>query len=204
MEHPLNSIRHGYLEVICGCMYSGKTEELIRQLRRCEYARQNYQVFKPVVDDRYSEDEVCSHNQDSISAQVIEDIYDLYRHLRHDTQVVGIDEAQFFSDDILEVVNKLVKNGRRVIIAGLDTDWKGRPFGPMPNLLACADLIHKQYAICMVCGEAATRTQRLVNEDKDILVGSFRVYEARCRRHFDPDLSFLQKPPKNPPPLRPV
>ena len=195
MENSLLSVRHGYIEVINGCMYSGKTEELIRQIKRCEYAKQTYRVFKPKVDNRYSESEVTSHNQDSINAIVIEDIYEIYKHIQHDTQVVGIDEAQFFSNDIVEVARKLAHNGRRVIVAGLDTDWQGKPFGPMPELLATADVIRKQYAICMVCGESATRTQRVISNSDDILIGSFNMYEARCRKHFDPNLT-VQKEEK--------
>ena len=189
MDNSFLSMKRGYIEVICGCMYSGKTEELIRQIKRCEYAKQTYRVFKPKVDNRYSDDDVTSHNQDSVNAIAIEDIYDIYQHIQHDTQVVGIDEAQFFNNDILNVTQKLAKSGRRVIIAGLDTDWQGKPFGPMPQLLSTADIVKKQYAICMTCGESATRTQRLVANDDEVLIGSFNMYEARCRHHFDPHLS---------------
>ena len=189
MDNSFLSMKPGYIEVISGCMYSGKTEELIRQIKRCEYAKQSYMVFKPRIDDRYSEDEVTTHDQEAISSIVIDDIYDIYKHITHETQVVGIDEAQFFQKDIVEVSRKLAQHGRRVIIAGLDTDWKGQPFGPMPELLATADVVRKQYAICMVCGESATRTQRLVKNDDDVLIGSFQMYEARCRQHFDPNLA---------------
>lgn len=173
--------KQGYIEVICGCMYSGKTEELIRQIKRCEYAKQNYLVFKPKIDNRYSETEVTSHNRDSVNAIVIESASDIFNYLNIDTKVVGIDEAQFFSDEVVEVASKLAEHGRRVIVAGLDTDWKGVPFGPMPDLLAIAEVVKKQYAICMSCGDSATRTQRLVNNTSKILVGSDNMYEARCR-----------------------
>lgn len=188
MEPSFNKWRPGSIEVVCGCMYSGKTEELIRQIRRCELARQTYVTFKPRVDQRYSEDDIVSHNKDAIGSIVIDRAKDIYKHLEHSTRVVGIDEAQFFDSELIDVATKLASHGRRVIIAGLDTDWKGKPFGPIPELLAVADVIRKQYAICMVCGESATRTQRLVNKQEDVLVGSFKMYEARCREHFDPEL----------------
>ena len=193
MDNSFLNMKQGYIEVICGCMYSGKTEELIRQIKRCDYAKQNYLVFKPKVDDRYSDEDVTSHNQDSVYSIAIDDIYDVYTHIQHDTQVVGIDEAQFFGPEIVEVTRKLAKNGRRVIVAGLDTDWQGQPFGPMPQILATADIIKKQYAICMTCGESATRTQRLVASEDEVLIGSFNMYEARCRKHFDPNLSIRKK-----------
>ncbi len=174
-------------------MYSGKTEELIRQIRRCEYAKQNYLTFKPRVDQRYSEDDIVSHNKDSLGSIVIDQATDIYKYVTHDTQVVGVDEAQFFDKKLVEVATKLARNGRRVVLAGLDTDWRGQPFGPMPELLAVADVIRKQYAICVVCGESATRTQRLVAKDQEVLVGSFQMYEARCREHFDPELPLRLK-----------
>lgn len=188
MDHAFAKNRPGYVEVINGCMYSGKTEELIRQIRRCEYAKQNYLTFKPRVDSRYSDEDIVSHNKDSLQSIVIDKARDIYKYVTHDTQVVGVDEVQFFDKEITEVATKLAKNGRRVILAGLDTDWRGIPFGAMPELLAIADVIRKQYAICVMCGEAATRTQRLVAKDQDVLVGSFKMYEARCREHFDPEL----------------
>ncbi len=189
MNHPLKKNFSGIIETICGCMYSGKTEELLRQLKRCEYAKQNYQVFKPHIDRRYSDTEVSTHDQMKVPAIVIEKPEEIYQNLKHNTQVVGIDEAQFFDNSIIEVAQKLANHGRRVIFAGLDTDWQGLPFGPMPHLLAISDIIRKQYAVCMVCGEAATKTQRLVKNTDDILVGSFDLYEARCREHFNPNLS---------------
>lgn len=177
------------MEVICGCMYSGKTEELIRQIKRCEYAKQNYLVFKPSIDNRYSDSDVTSHNRDSVQAIAIESPQEIFLHIKAETQVVGIDEAQFFPSDVLSVARKLVKTGRRVIVAGLDTDWKGEPFGPMPQLLATAEVVKKQYAICMSCGEPATRTQRLVANTDEVLVGSDNMYEARCQGCHDPALA---------------
>jgi thymidine kinase len=180
---------HGQIELICGCMFSGKTEALITQLRRAEIARLRFQVFKPEVDTRYSVDEVASHNQSRFPAVNVQKAHDIYQHIDHYTQLVGIDEAQFFDEEIVDVALKLANSGRRVIVAGLDTDWRGQPFGPMPELLAVADVIHKQYAICVVCGAPATRTQRIVNAKEQFLLGSTDAYEARCRKHFDPDLS---------------
>ncbi|MCB0389922.1 MAG: thymidine kinase [Bdellovibrionales bacterium] len=181
--------RPGWIEVITGCMFSGKSEELIRQIRRAELARQNVKVFKPKIDDRYSKDEVASHNNNKSPSIVIENPLDILKHVDTYTQVVGIDEVQFFSEEIVQVAHQLAEEGKRVIAAGLDTDWRGRAFGPMPELLAQAEVINKQYAICMVCGEPATRTQRLTAGEENILVGSTEAYEARCRRHFDPELS---------------
>jgi thymidine kinase len=183
------STKPGWIEVITGCMFSGKSEELIRQIRRAELAKQKVKVFKPKIDSRYSKNEVASHNNNRSPSIVIESAFEILQHVDMYTQVVGIDEAQFFDDSLVQVAHELAENGKRVILAGLDTDWRGKPFGPMPTLLAQAEVINKQYAICMVCGEPATRTQRLVSNQDSILVGSAEAYEARCRRHFDPDLS---------------
>ena len=185
-RHKLNP---GWVEVIVGCMFSGKTEELIKQLKRAQYGRQKLQVFKPQIDDRYSEDHVASHNQSLFPSTVVKSSFEILSSVEKNTQVIGIDEGQFFDDDLVEVATVLANSGKRVIIAGLDTDWKGRPFGNIPALMAIAEVVRKQYAICMVCGEPATRTQRLVAADSDILVGSTEAYEARCRNHFDPELS---------------
>ena len=188
--------RQGWIEVIVGCMFSGKTEELIKQMHRAEYARQPYQVFKPRLDARYSVDHVASHNQTLQKATPIETAEDLLRLVELRTQVIGIDEGQFFGPELVEVVATMANAGKRVVIAGLDTDWRGRPFGPMPALMATAEVVHKQYAICMACGEPATRTQRLISASEDILVGSSEAYEARCRMHFDPELgSRLRREP---------
>lgn len=179
----------GWIEVISGCMFSGKTEELIRQIRRAHIAQQKTQIFKPVIDDRYSKSDVASHDQSHWPALPINRAREILRLLEPETLNVAIDEGQFFDDDLVEVATSLADQGKRVIIAGLDTDWRGRPFGPMPQLLALAEVIRKQYAICKICGAPATRTQRLISDSEAILVGSTESYEARCRTHFDPDLA---------------
>jgi thymidine kinase len=195
VDYPhTNLLNNGLVELICGCMFSGKTEALITQIRRAEIARLRFQVFKPEIDTRYSHDEVASHNQSRFPATNVKTAKDIYKHVEPYTQVVGIDEAQFFDNEIVTVAQKLAESGRRVIVAGLDTDWRGLPFGPMPQLLAIADVIHKQYAICVVCGTSATRTQRTVSAQGQFLLGSTDSYEARCRKHFDPDLSLRLKP----------
>ena len=181
-------LRPGWLEVIVGCMFSGKTEELIRQVRRAEIARQKVLVFKPKIDSRYSSTHVASHNKSLLRSLVVESAQDILALVEKNTDVVGIDEGQFFDDSLVDVATTLADAGKRVIVAGLDTDWRGRPFGPIPQLLAVAEVVRKQYAICMVCGEPATRTQRLIAAHEDILVGSTEAYEARCRIHFDPEL----------------
>lgn len=181
--------RPGWVEVIVGCMFSGKTEELIKQMHRADYARQASQIFKPRLDARYSEDHVASHSQRLKKATPVETVADMMKLVKVETEVIGIDEGQFFGPELVEAVTTMANAGKRVVIAGLDTDWRGRPFGPMPALMAVAEMVHKQYAICMTCGEPATRTQRLVAANEDILVGSSEAYEARCRLHFDADLS---------------
>ncbi len=179
----------GWVEVIVGCMFSGKTEELIKQVQRAEFAKQKCQAFKPRIDARYSGTHVCSHDQTKLKCHPVKEAWEIPQLVERATKVVAIDEAQFFDEGLLEVVQTLASAGKRVIIAGLDTDWRGRPFGAMPNLMAMAEVVRKQYAICMVCGNEATRTQRLVPAQDDILVGSSESYEARCRTHFDPELS---------------
>jgi thymidine kinase len=180
----------GWIEVIVGGMFSGKTEELIRRLRRAEYARQRIQVFKPVIDIRYKVEEVTSHNQTSIKSQPIQNSDEIWQYLKDDTQVVGIDEGQFFDQNLVQVVQNLADRGVRVLIAGLDTDWQARPFEPMPTLMAIAENVTKQHAVCVVCGSQASRTQRtgvatagLVSTDR-ILVGAHDSYEARCHRYL--------------------
>jgi thymidine kinase len=170
-------------------MFSGKTEELITQIRRAEIAKLRFQVFKPTVDTRYDNDAVASHDKNKFPAINVVNAREIVRLVDPHTEVVGIDEAQFFDSAIVEVAELLANEGRRVIVAGLDTDWKGEPFGPMPQLICKADIVRKQYAICMVCGAPATRTQRLVPSHQQFLLGSTDSYEARCRRHFDPELS---------------
>jgi thymidine kinase len=180
--------RRGWIEVVVGGMFSGKTEELIRRLRRAELARQKIQVFKPVIDTRYSVDEVCSHNQNTIQSLPIPTASDIWKHLREDTQVVGIDEGQFFDDDLVDVVQTLAERGLRVIIAGLDTDWQAKPFEPMPTLMAIAETVTKQHAVCVVCGAPASRTQRTGHAEGQVAVGAHDLYEARCREHFKPEV----------------
>lgn len=188
---------HGWIEVIVGCMFSGKTEELLKQVRRAKIARQKVQTFKPRIDSRYSENDVASHDQNKMAAFPVADAREIFKLIDGATSVVAIDEGQFLGDDLIELASTLADSGKRVIIAGLDTDWRGRPFGPMPHLMAIAEVVRKQHAICRTCGAPASRTQRLVLAQDDILVGSTEAYEARCRRHFDPEMraqSLTDKP----------
>ncbi len=179
----------GGVEVITGPMFSGKSDELIRRLRRARIARQKIRVFKPSIDTRYAEGKVTSHAGTEFEATPVDRASAILELVEPDTTVVGIDEAQFFDADILRVVQELAGRGVRVIVAGLDTDFRGEPFGAMPILMAQAERVDKLYAICMVCGDAATRTQRLINgrpahyEDPVVVVGASELYEARCRRH---------------------
>lgn len=179
----------GRVEVVCGSMFSGKTEELIRRLRRARIARQQVQVFKPTLDNRYAEEKVVSHNGQGLSAEAVQSSALILECLQEGTTVVGIDEAQFFDDNLPAVVEELATRGMRVILAGLDMDFRGEPFGVMPVLMARAEEVQKLHAICVVCGEEASRTQRLVNgsparyDDPVIMVGASEVYEARCREH---------------------
>lgn len=176
----------GWIEVVVGSMFSGKTEELIRRVRRAEFAKLKVQVFKPVIDNRYKEKEVTSHNLNTVDATPINNIDEIWDHLNAKTRVVGIDEGQFFDSRIVQVVQDLADRGLRVIIAGLDTDWKGQPFEPMPTLMAIAENVTKQHAVCMVCGAPASRTQKTSGGDSQIEVGAAESYEARCREHFVP------------------
>ena len=176
----------GEIEVICGCMFCGKSEELVRRLKRALIAKLNIQVFKPMIDNRYSEKDVVTHDGIKIDAIPIDDAIDMLSLINKDTDVVGIDEAQFFDEQLVGVCNILVDSGRRIIIAGLDQDYQGKPFGPMPELLAIADYVTKLFAVCMVCGKPASKTQRLVDSDEKILVGEKNIYEARCRDCWDP------------------
>lgn len=183
LEVPLHT---GSLEVIVGSMFSGKSEELIRLLRRAQLARQPLQVFKPAIDNRYSETHVASHNRSLFPSILIHHAAEIYKHLRPETRVVGIDEGQFFDDELVDVANVLADRGLRVIIAGLDTDWRGEPFPPMPMLMAVADTVTKLRAVCVVCGNPASRTQRLIANTEAIVVGEKDIYEARCRSCFEP------------------
>jgi thymidine kinase len=177
----------GWIEVICGSMFSGKTEELIRRLRRAHIAKQKVQVFKPAIDTRFADREVTSHNGVQIEATPVEDTAHVVEMLAPDTTVVGIDEAQFFDDEIVSLCETLADQGLRVIVVGLDMDFRGEPFGPIPALMARAEQVHKFQAICVECGGPASRTQRLIEgepaayDDPVILVGASEVYEARCR-----------------------
>ncbi|KOR26269.1 thymidine kinase [Clostridium sp. FAM 1755] len=179
---------HGWIEVVAGPMYSGKTEELIRRIRRAEIAKQKVQVFKPEIDNRYSKDDVVSHAGDKIQSIPVKSSKEILEKLSDDTDVIGIDEAQFFDDSLVEIVSKIANNNRRVICAGLDMDFKGEPFGPMPKLMAIAEFVDKIQAVCMVCNNPATRTQRLINgrpakkSDPVVLIGAQESYEARCRK----------------------
>lgn len=177
----------GWIEVICGSMFSGKTEELIRRVHRAQIARQKVQVFKPALDTRYTVREVTSHNGMQVEAVSVENTAQLRAQIQLDTTVVALDEAQFFDDDVVTLCEELANRGSRVIVAGLDMDFRGEPFGPMPTLMARAERVDKLQAICLVCGGPASRTQRLINgqpaayDDPVILVGASEVYEARCR-----------------------
>jgi thymidine kinase len=174
----------GSIEVIVGSMYSGKTEELIRRLRRAQIARQKVEIFKPRIDDRYAKDAIVSHSDLRIPSRGVRKAADVLRHA-HEAQVIGIDEGQFLGPDLLDVVQKLARMGKRVIVAGLDQDYLGRPFEPMPQLLAVAEYITKTLAICVVCGAPANRTYRKVSRGGRVVVGGTEIYEARCRRCFD-------------------
>lgn len=179
----------GWIEVICGSMFSGKSEELIRRIRRCKFAKQNVLVFKPKLDNRYSKEEVVSHNGSAVLAQPIGHPEEIYHYISKDVDVVAIDEAQFFDDSIVDVVQDLADQGYRVILAGLDQDFRGEPFGPMATLLCIAEQVTKLQAVCTVCGSPASRTQRLIDgnpasyDDPVIMVGSQESYEPRCRHH---------------------
>jgi thymidine kinase len=177
----------GWIEVIAGCMFSGKTEELIRRLRRAEIAKQKVVIFKPKIDNRYSEYEIVSHSEQSMKAIIVNSAREI-AELARDAEVVGIDEGQFFDDDLVGVCNELADAGKRVIVAGLDQDYKGEPFEPIPKLLAVAEYITKTLAICVVCGNPADRTQRKVASGDRVLVGATDLYEARCRKcHYIPE-----------------
>ncbi len=179
----------GKIEVVTGCMFSGKSEELIRRIKRAKIARQKVQVFKPSIDTRYSVVEVVSHAGEKVEALPISSTKELLERIEEDTEVIGIDEAQFFDTEIVDALRKIAKSGKRVIVAGLDMDFRGEPFGPMPYIMAIADEVLKLHAICTVCGEDATMTQRLINgepasyNDPVIMIGASESYEARCKLH---------------------
>ncbi|MBZ2180602.1 MAG: thymidine kinase [Acidobacteriota bacterium] len=179
----------GWIEVVCGPMFSGKSEELIRRLRRARIARKRVQVFKPRIDNRYSHEEIVSHADQRMASEVVDGAQDILGILDWRTQVVGIDEANFMGPALVEIAERLADSGKQVIIAGLDTDYLGRPFPPIPELLARAESITKTLAICMRCGNPAKHTQRLVESEDLIVVGATGMYEARCRRCFEAGVS---------------
>ena len=179
---PRNS---GWIEVICGSMFSGKTEELIRRLRRAQIAKMKTAIFKPSIDTRYSEQHIVSHNKEKMDSYTVPSSADILE-MAKDAAVVGIDEAQFFDSGILEVCKTLANQGKRVVVAGLDTDYRGLPFGPMPALMCEADFLEKLRAICVVCGNPASYTQRTIKDDHQVLLGETDVYEARCRNCYEP------------------
>ncbi len=177
----------GWIEVICGPMFSGKSEELIRRLRRAAIARQRLQVFKPSVDDRYSVSDIVSHSQWRVPSEAVGGSDEILARLDPRTEVVGVDEAQFFDDGLARACGHLAHLGKRVIVAGLDMDFRGVPFGPMPTLLAIAERVDKITAICSRCGASASYTQRLTDQEAQVVVGAGGVYEARCRRCHEPE-----------------
>lgn len=175
----------GWIEVVCGCMYSGKSEELIRRLRRALIARQKVAIFKPRIDDRYSTEHIVSHSQLQIESNLVETSREILE-ASLESHVVGIDEAQFFDSDLVDVCLKLANMGKRVIVAGLDMDYRGEPFEPLPRLMATAEYITKTHAICVRCGNPASFTQRLSEDTTRVVVGAEGIYEARCRNCFQP------------------
>ena len=184
-EHP-GVKQAGWIEVIAGSMFSGKSEELIRRLRRAKIARQKVQVFKPEVDSRFSDNHIVSHSEIKHESSNVRTAADIRANVEPDTEVVGIDEAQFFDNELIGIANELAERGVRVIIAGLDQDYTGKPWEPMPQLLAIAEYITKTHAICMKCGQPANYTQRTFESEERVAVGGAGMYEARCRAHFVP------------------
>jgi len=177
----------GWIEVIVGCMFSGKTEELIRRLRRAKIAKLDVKIFKPKIDVRYSKEKIVSHSDQALPSELVENSEEILK-LSNDAQVIGIDEAQFFDNGLIDVCNQLADQGKRVIVAGLDQDYRGVPFEPIPQLLAIAEYITKTLAICVECGNPADKTQRKIVSDERVLVGASDSYEARCRKcHYIPE-----------------
>ncbi|PLT35883.1 thymidine kinase [Bacillus sp. V5-8f] len=181
----------GWIELICGSMFSGKSEELIKRVSRAQFAKQQIAVFKPVLDNRYAEEAVVSHNGTSVIAKPISHSTDIFKNLDEKLDIIAIDEVQFFDEEIIEVAQHLADSGYRVILAGLDQDFRGVPFGPVPFLMSLAESVTKLQAVCAVCGSPASRTQRLINgapasyDDPVILVGASESYEPRCRHHHE-------------------
>lgn len=199
LEPSFRGQRSGWIEVICGSMFSGKTEELIRRLRRAKIANQSVEIFKPLKDIRYSEESVVSHDANALLSKSVESSHEILS-LSSDTQVVGIDEAQFFDEDLPDICQTLALRGARVIVSGLDMDFKGRPFGPMPDLLAMAEYITKLHAICPHCGNLATHSYRLTDEEATVVIGEKDTYEPRCRvcYHMGNILDFRAKRQQSP------
>lgn len=193
-----NQYREGWLEVICGCMFAGKTEELIRRINVLSYARKNILVFKPKIDDRYSTTEIASHAGSKVPCIVISEAKEILNHVNYDTDVVAIDEVQFFDEDVVDICEYLADSGLRVMVAGLDKDFRGEPFGVLPDLLTRAEFVTKLTAVCAKCGAPATRTQRIINgkpasfNDPIVLVGAKEAYEPRCRHCHE----IIEKPIK--------
>ena len=179
---PINS---GWIEVICGSMFSGKTEELMRRLRRAEIAKMNIEIFKPKIDSRFSSEHIVSHDQSKMESHIIDDPKEIL-NISKDSEVVGIDETQFFKYSIVEVCKTLASEGKRVVVAGLDTDYRGLPFGPMPDIMCEADYLDKLRAICVKCGNPASYTQRTSSDSLQVVIGEHDKYEARCRNCFQP------------------
>lgn len=176
--------KKGWIEVICGSMFSGKTEELIRRLKRAQFAKQKVEIFKPMIDVRYDVSKVVSHNENSIDSTPVSHS-SMIKLLSKGVDVIGVDEAQFFDDELPEVCNDLAKNGIRVIIAGLDMDFSGKPFGPMPALMCTAEYVTKVHAICMVCGDVALHSYRFGSNQNKVMLGEKDHYEPRCRKCFN-------------------
>ena len=186
----------GWIEVICGSMFSGKTEELIRRVKRAVYGKRKVQVFKPKIDNRYDESAVVSHSQLKLISTPIDRAEEIQLYLLPDTEVVGIDEVQFLGTSVVPIIEAMAHRGIRVICAGLDQDYQGKPFEPMPHLLAIAEYITKELAICVVCGNPANRTQRLLAREERVVVGAAGAYEARCRKCHVPNPTEAT-PPQN-------
>jgi thymidine kinase len=178
--------RYGWIEVVVGSMFSGKTEELIRRLKRARIARQRVEIFKPALDTRFADDAVVSHDEQAIPSTAVGTAEQILL-MASEADVVGIDEGQFFGAELVPVCERLARDGKRVIVAGLDQDWRGRPFEPMPALMAVAEHVTKLHAVCVRCGAPANHSQRIVAGDGRLLLGAAEAYEPRCRRHFDPD-----------------
>jgi thymidine kinase len=195
---PQQGRHSGWIEVICGPMFSGKTEELIRRLRLAQIAKQRVQIFKPVIDDRYDDKCITSHSDQKFFCTPVKNAWEIIHNLQDSTRVVGIDEAQFFNEDIVEICDKLANRGIRVVVSGLDQDYKGQPFGPLPKLLAVAESILKLKAVCVICGGQGSKTQRISAAKEQVVVGSGECYEARCRACFDPEFVLEKNRPPVP------